>query len=329
MLGLDNMKTRLEFEGGLKADDRMTYGKLQTLKKALLYSYQSQTIVLEDGRKFRCLITSEKTKPDYDRKIISIPYEDICLGNTKDEIKKHPQKKTSKGIELIGLKPGDTFRIEGTDIYWIVYLQHLEEKAYFKAEIYKCEETIEINNKDYHCYIRGPIETTIQWNQKKSVNWNKLNYSLIIYIKKNEETVAYFKRFQKVKIGGKTWQVATVDPYNADGVLEVNLDEWYENKIEENLMEKPKEDKFDYQMNRDVYIEGPKAVYPYETLTYKIKNLFNGEWFLDALPQHVTIEKLTDTEITIYIATGRSGNFNLVYKKDDIDIVLPIRIKSI
>jgi hypothetical protein len=52
---------------------------LRTLKKALLYSYQAATIILQDGKEFRCLINPDKNIPDYDNKILSIPYKDICL----------------------------------------------------------------------------------------------------------------------------------------------------------------------------------------------------------------------------------------------------------
>ena len=72
MSELDNLSIRLRYAGGGKADDRMQKDKLRTLKKALLYSYQAETIVLEDGREFRALINPDKLKNDYDNKILSI-----------------------------------------------------------------------------------------------------------------------------------------------------------------------------------------------------------------------------------------------------------------
>ena len=80
MSAIDNLKKRLEFNGGTIAEGRMQEGKLRSLKRALLYSYQAATAILQDGRMFRCLINPDKLKNDYDDKIISIPYEDICLG---------------------------------------------------------------------------------------------------------------------------------------------------------------------------------------------------------------------------------------------------------
>ena len=76
---MDNLSIRLKHLGGKKQEDRMQLDKLRTLKKALIYSYQGATAVLEDGREFRCLINPDKLKNDYDNKIISIPFYDICL----------------------------------------------------------------------------------------------------------------------------------------------------------------------------------------------------------------------------------------------------------
>jgi hypothetical protein len=77
MSELDTLGVRLKYAGGKKADDRMQLDKLRSLKKALLYSYQAETIVLEDGREFRALINPDKLKNDYDNKILSVPFKDI------------------------------------------------------------------------------------------------------------------------------------------------------------------------------------------------------------------------------------------------------------
>ena len=99
----DTLNIRLNYMGGKKADDRMTNDKLRTLKKALLYSYQAETAVLEDGREFRCLINPDKLKNDYDNKIISIPFYDICLN------KEFTGEPTSRAEEPIDMKVGDVF----------------------------------------------------------------------------------------------------------------------------------------------------------------------------------------------------------------------------
>jgi hypothetical protein len=98
MSSLDNLKNRINYNGGAVAEQRMNLDKLKSLKKALLYSYQAQTVELTDGRQFKCLINHDKLKEDYDDKIISIPYRDVCLN-----------AETQEGEEDIGMKVGDTF----------------------------------------------------------------------------------------------------------------------------------------------------------------------------------------------------------------------------
>ena len=78
--------------------------------------------------------------------------------------------------------------------------------------------------------MRGPVETAIEWNQKKGIEWNNLNYSLVMYITSDETTRSYFERFKLIKIidprynTEKTWQVAGVDPYYGDGIIQIFLD---------------------------------------------------------------------------------------------------------
>ena len=193
MSGLDNMQTRINYSGGKRQVDRMNENKLKSLKKALLYSYQSATALLVDGREFRCLINPDKLKNEYDNKIISIPFKDICLN--ADRV-----GKTSEGEVEIGIKAGDVFTWKENNSDWLVYLQRLEETAYFRAEIRRCRYTVEINGVQYKVYACGPREEEIVWNKLKGTQWNDLNYSLEMYITKDENTEEYFHRFEKLEL---------------------------------------------------------------------------------------------------------------------------------
>ena len=103
MSAMDNLNKRLQYAGGIAQEDRMDADKLRSLKKALLYSYQAQTAILKDNREFKCLINHDKLKEDYDDKIISIPYDDICL-NANEIL-----GKTKQEIQHIGMQVGDVF----------------------------------------------------------------------------------------------------------------------------------------------------------------------------------------------------------------------------
>jgi hypothetical protein len=60
-----------------------------------------------------------------------------------------------------------------------------------------------------------------------------------MYITADKNTNEYFERFKKVKVFDprydteKTWQVVGVDPYYGDGILQIFLDEDFENSIAE------------------------------------------------------------------------------------------------
>ena len=166
------MKKRLEFAGG-SSDGRNVQGKYLSFKSALIDSYQAENITFK-GDQWRCLINPDKLKNDYDQKEISIDF------------KAH-------------MKDGDVFYWDRTKSYWMAYLQHYEEEAYYRATIRKCNNYIDINGHRYWVYMRGPVETALIWQQKHQIISNDLNYSLMFYITKNDETLEYFKRLQIVK----------------------------------------------------------------------------------------------------------------------------------
>lgn len=194
MSGLDNLNNRLNYRGGVKQQDRLISGKLEALKRALLYSYQAATAILADGREFRCLINPDKLKINYDDKIISIPFADTCLNEVPG---------TGQKIQEIGMKAGDVFTWKETNTDWLVFLQRLEEKAYFRAEIRKCEYALDINDKEYKIYARKKALSEIPWHTSKEISWNDLDYALEVYITKDENTKNYFKRFQIVEINNQ------------------------------------------------------------------------------------------------------------------------------
>lgn len=320
MRELNNLNKRLKYAGG-NQEGRFIQDKLKSLKKALLYSYQAATAVLEDGREFRCLINPDKTKNDYDQKILSIPFEDICLNAPKEGT-------TTQGIVPIGLKGGDVITWKENNTKWLIYLRFLEEDAYFRADIRRCKEVLEIDGTEYPIYIRGPVETTIKWLQKKDVSWNALNYSLEIYITKNEQTLDFFHRFAEIKIGGKQWEVKAIDTYGGDGIIQVLLGETFTNTIKDEYYEEKKPtDQSDINIP---FIKGLDVVKPYDTVTYSIQNLdvANGIWKIDN--SKIKIVEQSVEQITVDIMTGKSGNFTIFYEQNGIDAIeLPVTIVSL
>ena len=306
MRGLDMMKTRIGFLGE-GADERLVEGKLRSMHAALENSYQAEWVIFNKGtsheRKFKALINPDKLKDDYDKKIISIDFE-------------------------AGAKVGDVFYWERTNTYWMITLQYYEEEAYFRGSIQRCDYQLDINGHKYWIYLRGPVETTIQWRQKHQLNFNDLNYSLIMYIVKNEETVNFLKRHQVVTFDNHRWKVVATDIYSNSGYMQVYLDEYFDNDLE------PTQNTIDLEESKNVidkadpYIEGPTEVNVYDRkVSFLIKNAEAGEFVVNS--NKVKIDKM-DSSLCRLNILAEKGNFDIFYQvKGNIVATLTVKINSL
>jgi hypothetical protein len=327
MSGLENLQTRLQFKGGNAQLDRMKNSKVKTLKKALLYSYQSATAILNDGREFRCLINKDKTKIYSDDKIISIPFDDICLNEKELTGVPIGQYKTSEGTQIIGMKPGDVFTWKETNTDWIVYLQRLEETAYFRAEIRNCKYALDIDGKTYKVFARKKALGEIPWHTSKEISWNDLDYSLEMYLTKDDTTKNKYKRFDIIELDDRPWEVQAVDAMSVDGIVMVALKEYYRNSIEEAIEEEQAGTPTPEVDTTLPHITGDTEVYPYDTKVYTINGITGGSWSLDS--KKAKIVSQTEESVTIEVTTGRSGEFELKYIKENDEVVLNVIIKSL
>ena len=314
MSGYESLKARLDFYGGKRQYDRMVADKLRSLRKALLYSYQSNICELLDGRQFLGLINPNQLQPDFDRKVLSIPFEDIQLNEEFDG------KKTIPGRTTIGLKSGDVFKWTENNTYWIIYMPHLEEKAYFRAEIRYCEQVVEVNGKSYHVYWKGPGQEVISWQTEQREVYNDMNYLAEMYITKDENTLAYFERFAKIKVAGEMWEVQVVNPDYGEGIIRLRLKEDFNTPISDARQEeKEKEPVITTLIN-------PTTAKPFETVTFEISGYSGGSWSRTH-SEYTNIAAITDTSITLNILRTKSGEFTLRYtlpSGENIDQVIKI-----
>lgn len=325
------MKIRLNYNGG-NAEGRMIKDKERSLKKALLYSYQAATAILEDGREFKCLINPNKNKPEYDNKILSIPFFNNCLN--KEEIESNPDI-VIENMEEITIQGGDIIIWKETNTKWLVYLRYIEEDAYFRSEIRRCDYTVKIGTVEYPIYVRGPVETKIKENLKSETTWNIPNYTLTVMVTKNEDTLAFFHRFKQLKIDGKNWKVETVNDMDGDNVIEMTLSEYYTNQYltEEEDAETPEIEPVE---PGTPLIIGEDTVYPYETVSYTLENISGGQWKI-SYPKNPNINtnkiakiiESSDSAVTIEIVTGKSNNFVLSYETSQGSVEKNIIIASL
>lgn len=298
MSSLDRMKTRASFDGYNIRDQWIVEGKYKSFKDALRLSYQGEFITFNDTQ-YRCLINPDKLKENYDQKMISIDFD-------------------------AGMANGDTFYWDRTDSHWLVYLQDYSEEAYFRASIRRCDYQIDVDGHPYWIYLRGPVETAIIWRQKHQIEFNDLNYSILFYIQKNEDTSAFFERFKVLKFDGHRWRVSAVDRYSQDGVIEVYCEEYFDNEMEDNMIEP----EIIEPNKMQPYIDGPQIVRPFDTnISYSIVGTSSGAFLVDS--NKVEFINMNESSCVVKIITGKSGSFNLIYRRDgEEDIVLNVLIKS-
>lgn len=301
--GLDNMKTRLMQRGGYPQQLRMIKDKRETLNRAVLYSYQgAQVKTLNLGAPIApALINPNKTKQDYDDKIISIGYE-------------------------FDYKPGTVFEWVNTGTKWLIYLQDLTELAYFKGDIRRCNYQIswedEDNNiKSTYAAIRGPVETKITYLQKAGISVDTPNMSLDILMPKNEDTLKYFSRYSKFYLKGLEegdrnlcWRVESLDSISMPGVLEVCATEYYSNEIEDDIENGivggliPKHIDPDPALSA---IKGPGFIKPRRTYEFTFEGEEEGTWEINSKALiKKTIEGKT---ISILWTENYSGQFTIKY----------------
>ena len=341
---------------------RIRQDKLRSLKRALYNSYQSAVIVFDkDDRQlhFRCLINHDKLKVDYEDKILSIPYREVPVeyegrksqvsnfvdtgtpGVFLDQLGKPViDPKTGQTITQYRVKPGDTFQwISGNqgympNSYWIIFLQYSQETAYFRGQIRKADDEIEIipiaedgAEEDpivYHGGTTGPNQDQAIWNVKKGVVWNDLYYSKILYITKDETTSAYFRRFDRVLINGQTWEIQGYnDNYgtsskNAEGgMIRVALKETY-TSTNEIIKKKQQTDKEQGEIN----IIGPTEIHTYDIAVYQTTGDINT-WEIDEnAPVNILLQE--DQKLKLQVKeVKQTTSFNLKYG----DKVLKITVK--
>ena len=150
-----------------------------------------------------------------------------------------------------------------------------------------------------------------------------------MYITKDEKTERFFHRFSQIKINGEPWEVQSIDSMSSEGIIIVYLKEWYQNSVAEAKAEEDAVAEVTSVTTEDKpVIEGPTAIYPYDKKTYTIKNAENGTWVIGS--SKAKILQQDNTTVYIEVITGRSGNFELKYiRENEEDIVLNINIQSL
>lgn len=300
MNNLENMRARLEYEGGAAQQDRMIKDKRKTFDRTVMYSYQGADVRIPGSEQsFKALINPNKNKPDYDDKVLSIGFES-------------------------GFIPGTIFEWERTGTKWLIYLQDLTELAYFLGDIRRCSYEImwedPVTGQQHITYaaVRGPVETKINFIQKNGVSVDTPNHSLNIMLPKTEDTVQYFKRYSKFYLRGILdtdsmicWRVEGFDTISTPGILEITAVEYYSNEFEDDIEQGIAGGLIVKPIEVESKIKGEGFIKPRLEYTFTYEGEEESSWNFDAA---LPIKASTDGKtITLSWEKGYKGQFDLSY----------------
>lgn len=299
--GVNDQATRFCQAGGNRQQERMIKDKRRSLDHAVWYSYQAAKIVKVDAvdrKPVRALINPNKLKQDYDDKVLSVGFE-------------------------YNIKCGDVFEWLGTKTYWLVYLQDLTELAYFRGDIRKCSYEIAWEDENgYHstyAAVRGPVETKINYIQKHGIGVDIPNHSLSLLLPKNEDTLNYFKRYEKFYLQDDStcWRVEAIDWISTPGILEVIAVEYFANEIEDDIDNGIVGGKIDLiQDPNEEFNEiiGETFIKIKKNYSYSFEGSVEAAWYVDKKYPVILVVDSNNSKIVNLKWTGSySGQFDLYY----------------
>lgn len=293
-MSLKTLSARIDYLGGDQLS-RINKQKLQSFRAALKNDYNSRLIKTDKHASVPCIIKNNAygLKADYDKKYISVEFS-------------------------AGLEAGDVFQCLDDNSRWMIYLPILTETAYLRSEIIRCDHSLNINGKEYFAYFQGPVETDIRWFIKNGINANELNKSGTIYIKKDDNTLNFFHRFTKIKINGHTWEVQVTDPISVPGILELELQEYYDNKEADLPQVKPSD--------KNQLIKGEKIVKQNTSVGYMVDDsIYNPStsWTIAGNDRVKIEEVLNNGQICkVKVNEGAIGKFTLSYGTNSMEITI-------
>jgi len=172
----------------------------------------------------------------------------------------------------------------------------------------------------YWVYFQGPSETDLRWFIKDNINVNELNLSGTIYIKNDENTRHFFQRFTRIKMDGHMWEVQVTDSITVPGILELEVQEYYDNSIIE--LPEVKKDK-----TTPVNVISGKTVVKQDTIVgYAISNeAYDSsiKWEVKNNSRVKIIETLQDGRICkVKVYPGAIKTFDICYGEQALTVTV-------
>lgn len=295
----ERMERRLKFYSGEQAinnHNREVWGRKMTLKKAIESgAYHTEQILLldEETNEFtepiQCLIVPETLSTNLDVKRITLPEEDV-------------------------LQEGDTFLWERTNTVWMVTNRELSAEGVFTAIIRKCVLQID----KWWVWINNPVQGS-DISEEHSKILGDMNGKIDFFVKKSEESLDFFSRYNIINVGGHRWRIGGTDKLTQPNIIEVVAEEYFDINFEQE--EPPNEE--------ESVILGDKEVYPFDTdIEYEVQGLSGGTFKISDTTK-AKITSSSDNKCTIDVLSKKSGEFELIYETNNSTVKLLIKIKSL
>ena len=305
-MSLESMKIRLNYWGGATQNNRMIESKLWSFKSARQASYAAAHFTTypnyDEHKSSWGLMNAKTINQDYDTKMVSVEFDS-------------------------GFKVGTVFKWLETNTYWIIFIDHKTELAYFRGDCRRCDYTASWVDGDRRVQttpmsVIGPSTPSLATSSSMQATLAEdfPNADLKIMVPDNEKNNVFFKRYQTFLLKGITYQVEQVDDLSMPGVIQLNCKEYYGNRIEddveENLRNAWNVQPIIEESPSEYMIEGPDTVKPKFVAEFK-SLVSGGEWVLvDGKNTKAVFEDLDTFQDTIHVKwdSMMSGQYTLGYK---------------
>lgn len=186
--------------------EKLIENKINTFKRALNSSYNSELVRDSNNNEFQVLISKIDTMPKISRKSFSTLKENFCeVGSVIYWIEK--------------------------DSHWIIVeesdTEHAIFQAYIDKAIYKLEwKDLEtgITYSQWAC-AKGPDQTTISDGVKNSITFDRYTDSLYLKVPANTDGIDLMKRYESIIVNGKKWNIEVIDNTTDPRLIELQLKE--------------------------------------------------------------------------------------------------------
>lgn len=143
----------------------------------------------------------------------------------------------------VGFETGNTITWKRLGIRWLIVWQDFNYSSYFKGEMFRASHLLSWKNEHGEIIrqwasIRGPVEIKAKYdNVSGNYLGGRQNDTLDVWIGyNNKEDVDSLARFDKIKVGTRTWKIQVRDDISNPNVLRMSCIENFNNDYTDDVI---------------------------------------------------------------------------------------------